>query len=734
VRVALAAVVAVVLLAVGGVVAWSLRSPATVALITAAVGGTITTDDGVSVRFGPGALTEDTEVRIAPRPSIEAPDGLTWLTEPVDIALGAGTLRTSATVTLPLTATTAGLATLVARDADGVWSRAGGVVDGAARTITATVGQLSITSAARADVTAPDLAPGTGARDSADPNCGTIRSERWTARVEGAGVRTCVAAGAADRPALLRVVSDRASGQFAELGAYPRMWVAAPAGTSLADTIWQRLAAADRDHTFLPGQGTLDLALPGSFDTIDFVTRGGLDVTVAEYVVEVMSSAYVPAGVTVEAVRCALAQRPTQIGDQVLGCVTQALAGERILPEDAAVAAEKLAKQEREAVDRAVRTAIRDLPAVLDPLVRDQALDNDSRRVIAERSPVIPHKALNEPGGAIPAAVVATQERLYGAATRDDLTGALPPAGLVWSNTSLAGDRVTTAVAALVTTPPLRWPCDETARDGYVFGMADANLLTYPARLSDLGLPPEDVGIVRQTAGLGRNYRLCIALDGTWTSLTHDLPTGEFPSAEAAKLARLGTAPCRNTEPNAFLPPDSVCRSAVRTDLDGDGRTDTMLLYRRAGGWTARAVLAAGRVSDLPLPGVDQPEVIEDLDLDGEPGEEVVLRTGSVLRLVSSTSDGLVLIGQDFPTGTSLEYTAGLGCADVNGDGRPELVEGSAAFDRDPATGAITAARTTETWWTWKGKTLWRGATASRRPSGTVATAPPYRGVTCSWR
>ena len=211
-RVALAAVVAAVLLATAGAIAWSLRSPATVAEISAATGGTITTKSGVSVRFGPGALSRDTDVRIAPRPSIAAPSGLTWLSEPVDIALGDARLRTSANVTLPLRDDSAGeLVTLVTRDADGVWSGVGGVVDRAARTVTATVETLSVISAGRTAVKGPDLAAGAGGHDATGPDCGTTRSDRWTVRSEGDVVRTCVAAGAADRASRVVVAARHAT-------------------------------------------------------------------------------------------------------------------------------------------------------------------------------------------------------------------------------------------------------------------------------------------------------------------------------------------------------------------------------------------------------------------------------------------------------------------------------------------------------------------------------------------
>jgi hypothetical protein len=644
VRVALAAVVVAVLLAVGGVVVWTLRSPVTAAPITAARGGTITTDEGVSVRFAPGALSADAEVRIVPRPSIASPHGLTWLTEPVGIELGGARLLTSATLTLPLRDPGAGgLVTVVARDQAGVWNGQGGTVDPAAGTITTVVGRLSIVSAGRADVAVPRLATA-GAYDAPDPECGTIRSGRWTARVEGGAVKTCVAAGATDRPALLRVASNRASGQFAELGAYPPLTIPQPGGPSVAGAVWRGVAEADRNHTFLPGEGILDLALPGRYRTVEFVTRTGLDVTVAQYVVEVMSRAFVPPAVTVGAVRCVLALPASALtsGPRVPACVTGALEGERILPPAAAGPDEKLAREDREGTAEAVLAAMRGLPAVV-AARGDQG--DDAWRVVADRGPVIPRKALNEPGGAIPAAVVATQEKLYAAAMRDALPEALPPAGLAWSNTTLTGRPVTDAVAALVTTPPLRWPCDETARDGYVYGLADPNLLTYPARLTDLGLPPEDVGIVRQTAAGGQDYRLCIALDGTWASLTHDLPAGGFPAAEAARVGAMGPGVCRPELGGAFVPADASCRTAVRTDLDGDRRTDTVLIYQRAGRWTARAVLAAGRVFDLTLPyrRDEQPVPAADFDIDGRTGEEVILRTGSRLWLLALEPDGLAL-------------------------------------------------------------------------------------------
>lgn len=760
-RVALAAVVAAALLATGGVIAWSLRSSATVVRVTAASGGTITTRAGVSVRFSPGALTADTQVRIVPRPSIEAPDGLTWLAEPIDITLGAGRLRTAATVTLPLRDTAAdGLLTVVSRDAHRVWNSEGGVVDRDAGTITTTVGHLSIFSAARAVVTAPDLTGGgAGSYDAPDLDCGTTRSDRWTARVEGGAMKTCVAAGADDRAALMRVVSGTTSGQFARLGGYPPLTVAQPNRASAAETVWRKLAEADRDYTFLPGRGVLDVTLPGNFHTIEFTTRTGSDVTVAEYMVDVMSAAFVPADVTVTAVRCALDLPLEALDGRVSACVSDAFDSVRILPSGvdppsdvdrpeggdlsggvdpsaggdlSAGVDENQAKADRADVRGSVIAALRGLPGV----VASRPAGHQERRVTAQRSPVIPAKALNEPGGSIPPAVIATEERLYAAALRDTLTDVLPPSGLTFTNAGLSGPRTTAAVAALVTVPPLRWPCDETSRDGYVYGLADPNLLTYPARLADLGLPDEDIGIVRQTAAHGKDYRLCIALDGTWTSLVVGTPPGEFPSAEAAGLAGLAPVTCQETTANAFIPPDSVCRSIVRADLDGDSRTDTLLLFQRGDRWTTRAVLAAGRTSDVLLP-LDRPSVLEATDLDGEPGEEVALQSGTAVHLLSLTSDGLVLIAQPFETASTLSRTAGLGCSDINGDGRPELVAGSATFTRDPRTGAILAAATTETRWTWNGKTLQPAETLHRSltgPQASTAAAPPYRDLTCAWR
>ncbi|MBL7259174.1 hypothetical protein [Paractinoplanes lichenicola] len=730
-RVALAAVVAVVLLAAGGVIAWSLRSPATIARISAAAGGTITTDEGVSVRFGPGAVSVDTQVRIVPRPSVEPPDGLTWLAEPVAVSLDEGTLRTAATVTLPLRAKAkdGGLVTVVSRDGNRVWSSEGGVVDLDAGTITTTVGHLTIVSAGRAVVAAPDRAgAGAGAYGAPDPDCGTTRSDRWTAHVEGGAVKTCVAAGAADRSALLRVVSDSASGRFAELGGYPQLAVVQPNRASAADTVWRKLAETDRDYTFLPGRGMLDVSLPGNYNSIDFVARTGPDVAVAEYLVDVMSSAFVPAEVTVQAVRCALALPPDGLDGRLASCVIDAFDAVRILPEGVS---ENQARADRADVRGSVIAAMQGLTGA----VASRPAVDDQWRVIARRGPVIPRKALNEPGGSLPAAVVTTQERLYAAAARDSLTDALPPSGLTFANTGLTGPRVTGAVAALVTTPPLRWPCDETSRDGYVYGLADPGLATYPARLADLGLPAEDVGIVRQTAGQGQDFRLCIALDGTWTSLVAGLPPGEFPAAEASKLA--GPVTCSSSAPaNAFVPPDATCRSVARADLDGDGRTDTLLLFHRGDRWTARAVLAAGRTSDVLLP-FGRPAVLETIDLDGEPGEEVALQTGSTVHLLSLTSDGLVLIDQRFETASTLARTAGLGCSDINRDGRPELVSGSADYTRDPATGAIMTAATAETRWTWHGKTLHQAETIRRHltgPQASAAAAPPHRDITCTWR
>jgi hypothetical protein len=178
-------------------------------------------------------------------------------------------------------------------------------------------------------------------------------------------------------------------------------------------------------------------------------------------------------------------------------------------------------------------------------------------------------------------------------------------------------------------------------------------------------------------------------------------------------------------------------------------------MYRRFELWTVRAVLSTGAVMDMPfefaesLPGA-VPMIEGHLDLDGAPGEEVAVEVGfgahsALLILVTYTEQGLTLVrrngetdGADtFAIDQSRSYSIGIGCSDDDHDGRPELVVASATFDWDPVTDAFLGASTGRSTWTWRGKTLDRGAdsqetvTAAQRAT---VMAPPYRDVTCTWR
>ena len=126
-----AVIVVVVLVAALAGCGWFGRKDETKGKVEADAGGSIRTGEGVRVAFPPGALSENTEVRV--RPVAEPPAmvaGATLVGPAVDVTIGKATLRSSAEITFPL-------ATPVGPDehvfvatwsADGTWTSAGGAL------------------------------------------------------------------------------------------------------------------------------------------------------------------------------------------------------------------------------------------------------------------------------------------------------------------------------------------------------------------------------------------------------------------------------------------------------------------------------------------------------------------------------------------------------------------------------------------------------------------------------
>lgn len=800
------ALVLALLAGVGVLVTWLVvRDGVTVTRITAAAGGTVRTPDGVVVRFAPHALSKDADVRIAPVRDVAPPPDTRWVTRPVDISLSAGELRTSATVTLPVD--DAALAddgrwtTVVSRAPGGAWEGEGGILDRSNRTITTVVAHFSIKGAFTSfvDIAKTPVKVAKALNDAYNdvtyeaptPDCGE-KSIIWSATAEGGNnVKVCVVAGGDDRPTRLRVVNNRVYPQFLRLRGYPPMLVTGNDRTNLVDNIWRMLGETNRDYTYLPGKGQIELDLPPGYGLIDFIATPGLEAVIAQFVVDVVAVPYMPAAFAVGVIQCVLAapvteeivrtkdvQRLPELGGALLNCVTSAWTTYSVLKDDATDAEKKEAKGYRDQIVNAVTTAFKDVPKIAVTVVESALQGPAGQHVVATRTPILPTRALNEPGADLPAPVLDTQQRLYSAAAnygtdRDSLLKLVPAVGLGYGNAAdpdqpqsltlgqepdpVAGPVAAQHLALLMVTAPLRWRCTETGRDGYVYGMADPDLVTYPGRLADIGITGEKATFIRTAARLARPYRVCIMADGTWTSFSKDVEVGPFPDAERDALPDRPPAygDCPPPPAGPFIPRDGVCVSVTHLDLDGDAKPDRFVMYRRFEQWNARAVLSTGAVMDLPFPYEESlpgslPQIEGHLDLDGVPGEEVALQTSfgahSVeLIIVTYTDRGLTLIRRNgeteaadrFTIDDSHAYSRGIGCSDTDHDGRPELLETSAVFDYDPQTDAFTGATASRLTWTWRGKTLDRGTetqetfTAAQR---STAQAPPYRDLTCNWR
>jgi hypothetical protein len=121
--------------------------------------------------------------------------------------------------------------------------------------------------------------------------------------------------------------------------------------------------------------------------------------------------------------------------------------------------------------------------------------------------------------------------------------------------------------------------------------------------------------------------------------------------ADANFLGAPGTQPgdweggnivCPLAAPNRYLPPRSGCVSALRVDVDGDGRPDLVLLYahlshRRFGGryaptaFTLEVVRATGGTVRTRIPAPeDNASLVEAGNVNGIPGAELFVQVGRI--------------------------------------------------------------------------------------------------------
>lgn len=158
-------------------------------------------------------------------------------------------------------------------------------------------------------------------------------------------------------------------------------------------------------------------------------------------------------------------------------------------------------------------------------------------------------------------------------------------------------------------------------------------------------------------------------------------PTTAAPATTAAPTTTAPGCPPTDVEP----PPTST--GAPRGDLDGDGREDTVQFGEEGGGLVA--VLADGRVYAAAT-GTARPYVVLGIvDADGDGADEVFI-TRDVSIEGGDRTTGVAVVhladcafapvanaeGEEytFVIGGGDGASDGMGCTDVDGDGRSELV------------------------------------------------------------
>jgi hypothetical protein len=166
-----------------------------------------------------------------------------------------------------------------------------------------------------------------------------------------------------------------------------------------------------------------------------------------------------------------------------------------------------------------------------------------------------------------------------------------------------------------------------------------------------------------------------------WATL-HETPSHEAAAREALEV--LGALLPRTSVP--------VPRGAFEAaDLDGDGLAEIVHAGPEAGGWRLR-VFSRGRDAwasraelNLPVPlGVGRPLAVTAADVDGDGRREILVAGGDGanrlgrLFLVGIGGDSLRLLDR-------IELTSGchqILCADLDGDGGPEIILPLSFFDR----------------------------------------------------
>lgn len=219
---------------------------------------------------------------------------------------------------------------------------------------------------------------------------------------------------------------------------------------------------------------------------------------------------------------------------------------------------------------------------------------------------------------------------------------------------------------------------------------------------------------------------------------------GSFPGAPRTQPGdwKGGGDLCPLARPNRYLPPRSGCISAVRVDVDGDGRPDLVIVYahltRReydgeftTTGFTLAVIRPRGGTVRTRLPASeDNATIVEYGNVNGVPGDELIIQ----ISQISSGSAGVIytfhdgrlirlpiLIGWGGDSGTK----AGFACRAGH---PPRLILRS--FELGDG-GEYGSWQVTTTVYAWHGATLRRIARGTTTHHGVPAAAQTSLGGGC---
>jgi hypothetical protein len=236
----------------------------------------------------------------------------------------------------------------------------------------------------------------------------------------------------------------------------------------------------------------------------------------------------------------------------------------------------------------------------------------------------------------------------------------------------------------------------------------------------------------------------------------HASASGVFPGAPSTQPNGNGVASraCPLAQPNRYLPSRSGCVTAIRADINGDGRSDLILVYSRLGRqhpyWYAagsvppslkhdfvadaaflKVVLAGGGSASVKVDGAWAAAVDAIAHVNDGPGKEIFLEVSRISSGASAVAYAF-LDGSLVPAGVTLSYggdsaaNAGFDCLAGN---PPQLVQRTFALIGPTVYGWW---RETDVVYDWSGPKLVQIGSRTFRRRGAVTAGEIGAGHGCA--